>query len=442
METTAEAPIAMTPAAPKQAGFVRWIICFLLFLAVVLSYVDRQVISLLKPDLTRMYHWSETGSAGISIWFQAFYGIAYLFAGRIIDRVGAKAGYTAAMILWTIGHMLQATVTSTTGMIFARIPLAMGEAATYPAALVAANSWFPKSDRAFAIGMLNAGANIGIIVAAMIVPAVAFMFGWQMAFIATGLLSFVWLPLWWIFYRKPRDHKMVSAAELAWIEAEPVAAIKSQASYAWILSQPQTWAYMCGRFLIDPVWWTFLFWLPSFFAKQFAVKLTGFGPPLIAIYLMADLGSIFGGYASSRFIRGGWPINKARKTAMLIMACIVLPVAFTTFVPNMWMAVALIGLACAGHQGFSTNLFTIPGDLYPHHASGTVAGLGGFAGACGGMLMALFSGMILQTTGGDYTPIFMVSSVAYFTAFAVVHLLCPRWEKVSPEPANEEPVAS
>ncbi len=432
-DTTAE---TMPPAMPKPAGWVRWVICFLLFLAVVLSYVDRLVISVLKPSLAAQYHWSETGYADMAFWFQAVYGIAYLISGRIIDRIGAKAGYAFAITLWTAGHMLHALFTTTTGMIFARLPLAMGEAATYPAALVAAKSWFPKTERAFAIGILNAGANVGAIVTPLIVPIIALTWGWRMAFVATGALSIVWLVLWLSFYARPREHKLVSARELAWIEAEPPEA-KQPVSILQLLRKRQTWAYMCGRFLIDPVWWTFLFWLPAFFAKQFGVEKLGFGPPLVAIYLMADLGSIFGGYASSRFIRGGWHINKARKTAMLMMACIVLPVAFTTFAPNMWVAVVLIGLACAGHQGFSTNLFTIPGDLYPQWAGGTVAGLGGLAGACGGMLMAKFAGAILQTTGGDYTPIFVVSSVAYFAAFAVVHLLCPRWDKVDLQPKLE-----
>jgi len=423
-----------TPATaiPKPAGYVRWIVCGILFLAVVISYIDRLVISVLKPTLAAQYNWSETGYADMAFWFQAVYGIAFLISGRIIDRIGAKAGYTFAMAIWTAGHMMHALFTSTTGMIFARLPLAMGEAATYPAALVAANSWFPKKERALAIGVLNAGANVGAIVTPLIVPAIALAWGWRAAFIITGLFSVVWLAVWLLFYRKPRDHKLTSAAEVAWIESDAtIEEPTNKVSILRMLKYRQTWAYMCGRFLIDPVWWTFLFWLPAFFAKQFDVKLSGFGPPLVAIYLLADVGSIFGGWRSSSYLKRGWHIDKARKTAMLIMAFTVLPVAAVTFMPNMWWAVLLIGLACAGHQGFSTNLFTIPGDLYPHYASGTVAGLGGLAGACGGMLMAKFAGIILQTTGGNYTPIFVVSSVMYLLAFCVVHLLCPRWEKAT-----------
>jgi len=428
MATTA--PDAFT--VPRPAGYVRWIVCAILFLAVVISYIDRLVISVLKPSLAAQYNWSETGYADMAFWFQAVYGIAFLISGRIIDRIGAKAGYTFAMIIWTIGHMMHALFTTTTGMIFARLPLALGEAATYPAALVAANSWFPKKERALAIGILNAGANVGAIVTPLIVPIIALAWGWRAAFIVTGLFSVVWLVIWLAFYRKPRDHKLAKPAEIAWIESDGTTQESiEKASMLSLLGKRQTWAYMCGRFLIDPVWWTFLFWLPSFFNKQFGVEKLGFGPPLVAIYLLADIGSIFGGWRSSSYLKRGWEPNRARKTAMLIMAVTVLPVAAVTFVPGMWWAVLLIGLACAGHQGFSTNLFTMPGDLYPHHASGTVAGLGGLAGACGGMLMAKFAGAILETTGGNYTPIFMVSSVMYLLAFGVVHLLCPRWEKVT-----------
>ncbi|HEX7800881.1 MAG TPA: MFS transporter [Asticcacaulis sp.] len=436
METSQTAEDAARPdTGPpiKPAGYTRWIVCFILFAAVVLSYIDRLVISVLKPHLAAQYHWTETGYADVALYFQLVYGIGFLVAGRIIDRIGAKAGYTLAMILWTAGHMLHAAVTTTTGMIFARLPLALGEAATYPAALVAVNDWFPKRERALAIGILNAGANVGAVVTPLIVPAIMLAFGWRMCFIITGALSFVWLAAWLLFYRKPRQHKMASSAEVAWIESDPYVRETRKAPYSKILKTPQAWAYMAGRFLIDPVWWTFLFWLPSFFAKQFGVKDMGFGPPLVAIYVLADLGSIFGGWLSGRFLHAGWTTNRSRKTAMAVMACVVLPVAFAGFAPNMWIAVALIGLACAGHQGFSTNLFTVPGDLFPHYASGTVAGLGGLAGACGGMLMAKFAGIILQTTHGDYAPIFMVSSVAYLLALVVVHLICPRWGRANIE---------
>ncbi|MDI7776452.1 MFS transporter [Asticcacaulis sp. EMRT-3] len=423
------AAAGIAPPPIKPSGHIRWIICFILFLAVVLSYIDRLVISVLKPHLAAEYHWSETGYADMALYFQLVYGIGFLIAGRVIDRIGAKFGYALAITMWTIGHMLQAAVTTTTGMIWARLPLALGEAATYPAALVAVNNWFPQSERGLAIGILNAGANVGAVVTPLLVPFLMLAFGWRSAFIVTGLLSFLWLAIWLLFYQKPRQHKLTTPAEIAWIESEPQVVDKRPVPYRRILATPQAWAYMAGRFLIDPVWWTFLFWLPAFFAKQFGVKDMGFGAPLVAIYVLADLGSIFGGWISGRFLKAGWSTNRARKTGMAIMAAVVLPVAFAGFVPQEWMAVVLIGLACAGHQGFSTNLFTVPGDLFPHRASGTVAGLGGLAGAAGGMLMAKFAGIILQTTHGDYAPIFMVSACAYFVALLVVHLICPRWGK-------------
>ena len=416
---------------PKPKGYVRWLICGLLFLAVALSYIDRLVISVLKPELAARYHWSETGYADMALYFQMAYGIAFLGFGLLIDRLGARLGYILAMVIWTIGHMLQAAFTTTGGMIMARLPLAIGEAGTYPAALVATKAWFPKSERALAIGILNAGANIGAIITPIIVPLIALSFGWRMAFIATGALSIIWLVLWYVFYRQPQQHKWLSQQELNWItsETEPQ---PQKASLARLLAQPQTWAYMCGRFLIDPVWWTFLFWLPSFFAKAYGVKNIGFGPPLIIIYLMADMGSILGGFFSSQFLKSGQSLNRSRKSAMFIMACIVLPVAFVTYMPNMWLAVVLIGLACAGHQGFSTNLFTIPGDLFPSWAGGTISGLGGLSGALGGMLMAKFAGLILQGLG-SYSPIFMVCSVAYFAALIVVQLFCKAWDPVRPQ---------
>jgi len=252
--------------------------------------------------------------------------------------------------------------------------------------------------------------------------------GWQSAFIVTGLFNLVWIAVWWWFYKKPRDHKWVKPDEIAWIESEP-AVDTGKSSIRAVLRHRQTWAYMSGRFLIDPVWWTFLFWLPDFFSKQFGTNLAGFGPPLVAIYLLADVGAIAGGWTSSRLIGKGWETGKARKFAMLLCAIIVVPVTFSAQAPSMWLAVLLIGLATAGHQGFSTNLFAIPGDLFPRYSQGAVVGLGGLAGAAGGMLMSKYAGMVLETIG-TYTPIFVVSGFAYLLALVVTHLLNPRYEPV------------
>ena len=409
----------------KPAGRVRWIVCGLLFFAVVLSYIDRLVLPVLKPDLQARYGWTETGYADLAIWFQAAYGISYVLFGRLVDRFGAKVGYSVAMGLWTAGHVAHIFFTSTRSMLFARIVLASGEAGTFPAALAAANEWFPKRERALAIGIFNAGSNVGAILTPLIVPVIALTFGWRMAFIATGALSLVWLVAWISFYKSPRSHRAVSSSELEWIETDRKTET-ARVPVAVLLRKRQTWAYATARFLIDPVWWTFLFWLPDFFNRQFGVKMLDFGPPLVAVYLLSDVGSIAGGWFSSHLLGRKVALGRARKTAMFVAALCAVPIAFATAAPSMWVAVLLIGLACAGHQAFSANVFALPGDLFPSSAAGTVIGIGGLAGAAGGMLMAKFAGIILQTIG-TYRPIFIAASCAYLLALAAVHLILPTY---------------
>jgi ACS family hexuronate transporter-like MFS transporter len=419
----------------RPRGTIRWRICALIFAAVVLSYIDRLVLSVLKPTLQLRYGWSEEGYGDIVFWFQAAYGIAFLVFGRLIDRLGAKTGYLLAMSIWTLAHMAHAFVTSTLGFALVRIPLALGEAGTYPAALAAAAEWFPRRERAFAIGIFNAGANVGAIVTPLIVPVITLALGWQSAFLITGLFNIVWIGAWVLYYRRPRTHPAIQPAELAYIESDPPIE-QARVPYLALLKMRQTWAYFLGRFLIDPVWWMFLFWLPDFFSKQYGVQLANFGPPLVAIYLIADVGSVLGGLFSSRLLAAGWSPNRARKTAMFACAMVVIPVAFATYVPHLWMAVALIGLACAGHQGFSSNLFAMPADLFPRWALGSVVGIGGFAGALGGMLMAKSAGWILQSIG-SYAPIFAFCGVAYLLALGVFHLINPRYLPVSSGETHE-----
>jgi ACS family hexuronate transporter-like MFS transporter len=415
----------------KPAGRVRWIVCSLLFAAVVLSYIDRLVLPTLKPELQARYGWSETGYADLAIWFQGAYGLAYVLFGRLVDRVGARIGYAVSVTLWTIGHIAHALFTSTTGMLIARIPMAIGEAGTFPSALAATNEWFPKRERALAIGIFNAGSNVGAIVTPLVVPIIAVTFGWRWAFVATGALTALWIVAWLGFYRRPREHPRVTTEELAWIESEPM---EAQRPVKWrtLLRLRQTWAYMAGRFLIDPVWWTFLFWLPDFFNRQYHVKMLDFGPPLVAVYILADVGSVAGGWFSSRLLGRGMSVNRARKTAMFVCALFALPITVAGHVPGMWWAVLLIGLACACHQGFSANVYALPGDLFPRGMAGSVIGLGGLSGAIGGMLMAKFAGVILETLG-SYEPIFAVAACAYLVALGVVHLLVPNYTPVEPE---------
>jgi ACS family hexuronate transporter-like MFS transporter len=418
---------SVLPARP--IGRVRWTICALLFAAVVLSYIDRLVLSVLKPTLQGMYGWSETGYGDAVFWFQAAYGIGFLFFGRLIDKVGARIGYLLAMVLWTAAHAAHALVTSTAGLALVRIPLALGESGTYPAALAAASEWFPQRERTLAIGIFNAGANVGAVVTPLIVPALALSFGWQSAFWGTALFNLVWIGAWIAFYRRPREHPRIAAVEIAYIESDPPIR-QRQVPWRQLLTTRQAWAYMAGRFLIDPVWWMFLFWLPDFLHRVYGIDLKGYGPPLVAVYVIADIGSIVGGWGSSRMLSRGASPNRARKTAMLACAIVVIPVAGAAYAPSAWLAVLLIGLACAGHQGFSANLFAMPSDLFPRWAQGSIVGLGGFAGAAGGMLMAKYAGWVLQTIG-SYTPIFLFCGGAYLLALAVVHAINPSYAPVS-----------
>jgi ACS family hexuronate transporter-like MFS transporter len=314
--------------------------------------------------------------------------------------------------------------------VIARIPLALGEAGTFPSALAAASQWFPKKERALAIGIFNAGANVGAVVTPLLVSflVAGLLLDWRWAFIVTGLFNLVWLVAWFRFYRTPHEHPRVTAEERAWIEAEP-ADDHGRAGFFQLLRHRETWAYMAGRFMIDPVWWTFLFWLPDFFNKQYGYDLKSFGPPLVAIYILADVGAIAGGWYSSHLLKRGVATGTARKRAMFICALFALPVMFAAEASNVWVAVTAIGLACAAHQGFSTNLFSTPGDIFPRYAQGTLIGLGGFAGALGGFLASKSLGILLDRVG-SYHPFFVACGMAYLLALAVNHALNPRYVAV------------
>ncbi|MFN3511479.1 MAG: MFS transporter [Phenylobacterium sp.] len=412
--------------AGAKVGNFRWVIVALLFTAMVINYVDRQTIGLLKGELSQEFGWSENDYADLVFWFQASYAVAYLAFGRIVDRIGARWGFGIAFLIWQVAHIAHAGARGLTGFIFARVALGVGEGGGFPGGIKAVAEWFPKKERAFATGIFNAGTNIGAIVTPLVIPAITLAWGWQMAFIVTGLVGLVWLPIWLIVYRRPREHSKVTAAELAHIESDPPDPVEK---IAWrrLLTVKETWAYAIGKFLIDPIWWMFLFWLPDFLGKRHGLDLKTFGPPLIAIYLLSDVGSVGGGWLSSRFMKMGWSINAARKTTMLICALCAVPVAFAAFASNLWVAVLIIGLATAAHQGFSANLYTLPSDVFPRAAVGSVVGIGGMVGAIGGMAMAKYAGYVLDQIG-TYTPIFVVAGSAYLLALLVVHLLSPRME--------------
>lgn len=410
--------------ASVRVGRFRWAICSLLLAATALNYVDRQIIGILEPTLAQRFHWTQTDYGDVVFWFQAAYAVGYLAFGKLVDRIGARAGYALAVGLWTVAHAAHAWAGALWEFMTLRFAIGLGESGNFPAALTAVAEWFPKKERAFATGIFNAGANVGAILTPLIVPAITLEFGWRAAFLITSSFTVVWLGVWLAVYRRPRQHPRVGAAELALIESDlpdPSASIR----WMRLLTVPETWAYAIAKFLTDPIWWMYLYWLPEFLVKRHQLDLKTFGPPLILIYLMSDLGSIAGGWLSSRLLRAGWSLNAARKSTMLVCALAVLPVYAAAHVNSLWPAVAIVGLATAAHQGFSANLFTLPSDVFPRQAVGSLIGIGGTAGAIGGMLLAKYAGWVLDRLG-SFTPIFAVAASVYLLALLVVQLLAPR----------------
>ena len=410
-----------------SVGRVRWGICALLFFATTINYIDRQMLSVLKPTLEAQYGWNETTYANIVFSFQLAYAIGYVVFGRLIDKLGARFGYSLAAAIWGVAAMSHAAASNAFHFMAARFALGLGESGNFPAGVKAVAEWFPKKERAFAIGIFNAGANIGAILTPLMAPFLVLWFGWRSAFLVTGAIVFIWLAVWWTIYRRPREKKNLSEAELAYIESDPADA-PGEVKWLPLLRHRQTWAYAIGKFMIDPIWWFFLFWLPSFFAAEHGLNLLTFGLPLAAIYIISDVGSVAGGWLSSALIKRGWSVNAGRKTAMLVCGLCVPPVMLAPGIASVWGAVLLIGLATAAHQGFSANLYTLPSDLFPRKAVGAIIGIGGTLGAVGGMFMAKFTGWILDTTG-SYMPMFVIAGFTYLAALLVIHLLVPHMEE-------------
>ncbi len=414
--------------AARPRGNVRWVICALLFFATTINYIDRQIIGILKPTLQGELGWSETDYGNIVFWFQAAYAIGLLACGPLIDRIGSRLGYAGAIAIWSLAAMSHALFRTAGGFAAARFALGLGEAANFPAAIKSVAEWFPKKERALAAGILNAGANVGAIATPIIVPVLAIEYGWRGAFVVTGLLGFIWLAAWLAFYRAPADHPRVSAAELAYINSDaPTEREEVRIPWRRLFRYRGTWAFVSAKFLTDPVWYLFLFWLPDFFSKQHGLDLKTFGPPLIAVYLLADVGSIGGGWLSSALIKRGYSVNAGRKLALLACAVCVTPIIFASTVSSLTAAVAIIGLAAAAHQGWSSNLYTMVSDTFPRGSVASVMGIGGAAGAVGGMIMAKYVGHVLDTVG-SYLPVFLWAGSAYLVALAIVHLLVPRFD--------------
>jgi ACS family hexuronate transporter-like MFS transporter len=425
---------ASSVAAPERVGNYRWAICALLFFATTINYVDRQVIGLLKGTLQEQFHWSEIDYSNIVFAFQTAYAIGLLMVGRVMDRFGVRKGFSFAVVVWSLAAMAHSFARSVLGFGFARFALGIGESGNFPASIKTVADWHPRKERALATGIFNAGSNVGAIVAPIMVPLITKFYGWQSAFLATGALGFVWLMAWLLLYSSPEEQPRISASELAYIRSDPKE-IVSRVSWWGLFRYRQTWAFALGKFLTDPIWWVYLFWIPDFLSKNYGLSLSQSTGPIVAIYILADVGSIGGGWLSSSLIKRGWSVNGGRKMAMLVCAIAVVPVVFAARQHGLVTAVALIGLAAAAHQGWSANIFTLTSDMFPKHAVASVVGIGGMAGAVGGMLISKVVGYLLEWTG-SYVPIFTIAGSAYLIALLVIHLLVPRMEPADMGPSR------
>jgi MFS transporter, ACS family, hexuronate transporter len=403
------APLSSTAhAAAETSRRYRWVICSLLLAAMAINYIQRQTIGLLKSPLQHEFGLDEVGFANIVFWFQAAYAVGYVTFGRVLDRIGARTGYAIAFVLWNLSHLAAGLAATTLQFTLARVGLGVGESGAFPASLKAVADWFPQRERALAAGIFNAGTNFGAIIAPAIVPVLTLTWGWRSSFFVTGGVGMLWLIAWLALYRR---------------ESAPVEAVESVRWWR-LLGLRETWAYASARFLIDPIWWFYLFWLPDFLHKTYHLDLGSFGPPLIAIYLISDVGSVLGGYSSSALLKRGVSVNLARKLTLLVCALLVLPVLWVDGARELWVAVLLIGLAAAAHQAFSANVYTLPSDVLPRSAVASVIGIGGMMGAVGGMLFTQFVGQILQLTG-SYRILFMIAGSVYLIALLVIHILSP-----------------
>lgn len=419
----------------------RWVIVTLLFLATTINYLDRQIIGLLKPTLEAEFNWSETDFAYIVMAFTAAYALGLLFFGWFVDKIGTKLGYSISIIVWSTAGMLHAIARSVFGFSAARVGLGVGEAGNFPAAMKAVAEWFPNRERGLATGIFNSGTSVGVVLALLIVPLILRNYGWQEVFWITGALGFVWLIFWWILYEIPSRQKRLSPEELDLIvsgQESGVGEAENKLPIKWVklFTLPQTWAFITGKALIDPIFWFFLFWLPAYFSSIFDLDLTKISPELMIIYTATTVGSIAGGYFSSLLIKRGWPTLKARKSALLLFAVLEVSVILAQFASNVWVAVSLLSLAVAVHQAWATNVFTMASDLFPKQAVSSVVGIGGMAGAIGGIFFPLLVGTLLDSyegagnIAGGYRLIFTICGLTYLAAWVIIHLLTKNSKKV------------
>ncbi|HKC10950.1 MAG TPA: MFS transporter [Vicinamibacteria bacterium] len=413
-------------AAPSSSGVgrLRWVICALLFFATTINYVDRQIIGILKPELQRDLGWDEIEYSNIVVAFTVAYAISLLLVGRLIDRIGTRLGYSLSVIWWSFAAMAHALAGSAFGFGLARFALGLGEGGNFPASIKTVAEWFPKRERALATGFFNSGTNVGAIVTPVLVPWIVIAWGWRSAFVLTGALGFLWVVVWHTLYRRPDENPRLSPAEMAFIRSDPPDPPARTVAWGRLLTHRQTWAFALGKFLTDPFWWFYLFWVPDFLQKTYGLDLKGRGLPLAVIYVLSSVGSVGGGWLPGVLLARGASLSGARKATLLLCALCVTPIAFATQVRTLWGAVAIVSLAAAAHQGWSANLFTTASDMFPRHAVGSVVGLGGAAGAVGGMLVAKVVGYVLQWTG-SYLTVFLMAASAYLLALLVIHLLAP-----------------
>jgi ACS family hexuronate transporter-like MFS transporter len=407
-------PLVAEPPDLGRPVSYRWTICALLFVATTINYVDRQVLGILAPTLQRELHWTEADYGDIVSWFSFAYAFGFLVAGRVIDWIGVRRGLATAVVAWSIAAIGHAFARTAAGFSIARAMLGISESAIFPGSIKAVAEWFPQRERALATGIFNAGTNTGAILTPLLVPWITLKWGWQWAFVATGGLGLLWLALWIPLYRNPPlSDTSVARPRVPWLS---------------LFGYRQTWAFVVGKLMADPVWWFYLYWLPKFLDAKYGVKLAQVAAPIIVVYLIADVGSVGGGWTSSALIKRGWSVNRARKATMLAMALLIVPTTLVSRAPSMWAAVLIVGVAAAAHQAWSANVYTLASDMFPTSAVGSVVGIGAFAGAMGGVVFQRVTGRVLQANGSDYAPIFFVCGLAYVTAWAIIHVLAPRLE--------------
>ncbi|MBY5958781.1 MFS transporter [Membranicola marinus] len=410
----------------------RWRICALLFLATSINYLDRSVLSILAPTLQEEIGWTEIEYSYIVSAFQLAYGISVVGMGQLIDRFGVKWFFPLAVGLWSLAGIGHAFARSVSGFALARFSLGVGEASNFPAAIKTVAEWFPEKERAIAAGVFNAGSSVGAILAPLMVPWLALNYGWKSAFIVTGMLGFIWIILWRLVYREPAKHPRITKEELDYIESGQEVTSTDKISWFAVLRKRETIVVCLVRFLSDPTWWFLLFWLPKYLYQEFGITLENIGAPMITIYLIADLGSVGGGWLSSRFISMGRSINFSRKAALLICAVCVVPVILVSQISSFYVAIALISLAAAAHMGWIANVYTVISDLFPQRAIGSVTGLSTMSAVLGGLVYSSVIGYVLEATG-SYLLIFVMSGFMYVTAWMVLMIGIPEIKKLKVE---------